>query len=51
MTYGFRPGLNLKFWGVTSGVTLGVAWGVWILIKKQITKSVSNPRDKFIKPN
>jgi hypothetical protein len=29
----------------------GVVWGVRILIKKQITESVSNPRDEFIKPN
>jgi hypothetical protein len=29
----------------------GVAWGVRILIKKQITEFVSKPRDEFIKPN
>jgi hypothetical protein len=28
-----------------------VAWGIRILIKKQITESVSKPRDEFIKPN
>ena len=40
-----NPGV--KFWGVTSGVAMGVQ----ILIKKQITESISKPRDEFIKPN
>ena len=29
----------------------GISWGVRELIKKQITESVSNPQDEFIKPN
>jgi hypothetical protein len=33
---------GLKF-SCTSDVTWGVAWGVRILIKKQITDSVSKP--------
>ena len=42
---------DVKFWGVTSNVTWDVAWGIWILIKKQITESVSKLLDEFIKPN
>ena len=41
----------VKFLGVTSDVTWSAAWGVRILIKKQITESVSKPRDEFIKSN
>ena len=41
----------VKFLGVTSDVTWSAAWGVRILIKKQITESVSKPRDEFIKHN
>ena len=40
-----------KFWVVTSDVIWGVASGVRILKKKQITEPVSKPRDEFIKPN
>ena len=32
-------------------VTWDVAWGVRILIKKQIIESVGKPRDEFIKSN
>jgi glycyl-tRNA synthetase alpha subunit len=42
----------LKFRGVTSDVTYGVSHeSVWIVIIKQITEVLRNPRDEFIKPN